>query len=273
MESSLNANAAYLSAISTIPKVAPASVVAPLSPIINPNQFVPNLAAPAPSYLSNIPSSVRNSLSTLAANPMNDINYAKALATDSAFVSAISALATAVPSSVQKQLNTDPLDFFQTAIAASSAPAYIKSLPTSVQQRLGTAMTKGLGTKTSSAAIKPTAVGAGVAKSSGSSRTGYPRSSGTGYARSSGTGYQRSSGTGYPRSSGTGVARSTGYARSSGTGYPRASGTGVARASGTDATRGGGSSPLSFKGAAVRETVGSVALLSVFAVIGVLFVA
>ena len=118
----------------------PSSILA--AELSNPEAIVEGVATDTvlPSYATAVPSSVLESLATLAAKP---IEVGEALASfvavaisDPAFPAASSILAAALPSQLRPSLQSDPGAFLIDVITASGTPTYISSLPTAIQSNL-----------------------------------------------------------------------------------------------------------------------------------------
>ena len=146
--SSVTANPAFQSDIDAIASAIPSSVIAAAEQ--NPEAFAEAiLTAPAPpAWGRAIPTSALGSLETLAAKPVKageDLaSYVGSVINEPGFSSVASVLATAVPSSVEAQLEADPISFFQAQITATGPPAYITALPQDVQSDIGDFINEGL---------------------------------------------------------------------------------------------------------------------------------
>ena len=82
-----------------------------------------------------------NSVETLAAAPLNAVvdveDYALSVLDDPAASSIISVLMTAVPTSVQNALASDPVSFVDNLITASALPSWASDIPAPIQSDLG----------------------------------------------------------------------------------------------------------------------------------------
>lgn len=101
-----------------------------------------------PAYLSAIPTSIINSLETLAAKPIeavNDLtNYIDQLAAEPEVSAAISGLMTAVPTSVQDALQSDPIAFLENIVTETALPNWVTGIPAPLQSEIGAVVNGGL---------------------------------------------------------------------------------------------------------------------------------
>ena len=145
----------------------PSSVVAQANtnPAAFANSFETGTAGPA--WITNIPTSVVNSLNLVLAAPINaDIDIAAAPQISSVFAN------TAIPTSVQSAFTDDPIGFIADVLTADSVPTWAAKLPTILQSQVGSAINLGLHTIASdfesSYKPTPTAPSAGIARGTAS---------------------------------------------------------------------------------------------------------
>lgn len=139
-------------------------------------------------YITAIPTSVLDSLETLAAKPMEaaeDVGmYLEELSDDPEVSAALAVLETAVPTSVQLAIQSDPIAFAENILTATVIPGWASDIPAPVQSQLGNAINgamsivaanlEGTGIATvASSGIMPMATGTGSANG-GSSNTTMP---------------------------------------------------------------------------------------------------
>ena len=179
--SSVTANPAFASDLSAIASAVPKSVIAAAEK--NPEAFAEALitATALPSWVSAIPTPAIDSLETLAAKPIKAVEdveaYVESVINEPGFSSVASVLATAVPSSVEAELEKDPVSFFEAQITATAPPAYITALPQDVQSDIGSFINKGLSIVASdleakSASFKTPSVTKKASKTSSATGTG-----------------------------------------------------------------------------------------------------
>ena len=146
--SSVTANPAFVSDIDAIASAVPSSVIAAAEK--NPEAFAEALitATALPAWVSAIPTPAIDSLETLAAKPIKAVedleSYVESVIKEPGFSSVASVLATAVPSSVEAEIEKNPASWFQAQITATAQPAYIKALPSDVQSDIGSFINEGL---------------------------------------------------------------------------------------------------------------------------------
>ena len=146
--SSVTANPAFQSDISAIASAIPSSVIAAAEK--NPEAFAQAIitATALPAWVSAIPTPAIDSLETLAAKPVKAVedvvNYVGSVITAPGFSSVDSVLATAIPSSVIAQIESDPVSFLEAQFTATGPPAYITALPKDVQSDIGSFINNGL---------------------------------------------------------------------------------------------------------------------------------
>ena len=182
--SSVTANPAFKSDISAIASAVPSSVIAAAEQ--DPEKFAEAIitATALPSWVSAIPTSALGSLETLGAKPAKAVedvgSYVESLVQEPFWPSVNSVLATAVPSSVEAQLEADPVSFFEAQVTATTPPAYITALPKDIQSGLGSFINGAMSVVASDfeassvAPIKPT-----LTKSAVSTGTGVVAYNGT----------------------------------------------------------------------------------------------
>ena len=137
---SITANPDFAADEAALATAIPSSILA--AELSNPEAIVEGVATDTvlPAYATAVPTSVLESLETLAAKP---IEVGEALASfvaeaisDPAFPAASSILATAIPSQQRSLLQNDPAAFVEGLITASATPTYLSSLPSAIQSNL-----------------------------------------------------------------------------------------------------------------------------------------
>ena len=145
--SSITANPAFESDIAAIASAVPSSVIAAAEK--NPEAFAEAIitATALPSWVSAIPTTAIDSLETLAAKP---IKVAEDLASyvesvvKAPYWSSVESVLVSVETSVEAQLASDPVSFFEAAITATTPPAYITALPQDIQSGIASFINNGL---------------------------------------------------------------------------------------------------------------------------------
>lgn len=189
---SVTADPAFQSDINAIASAIPSSVLAAAES--NPQAFVQAFATATalPAWVSAIPTPALNSLETFVAKPAKAIDdveaYVQSYVTAPGAPSVASVIATAIPSSVIAQLETDPEAFIQAQFSATGPPAYITGLPQNVQSNVGSFVNAGLSIVASD--FEASSVGPYSVPTLKSST----RASGTGVAKASGTGVSSTGG-------------------------------------------------------------------------------
>lgn len=116
----------------------------------DPEVFLDNLhdSQTLPAYVSAIPTSVIDSLETLAAKPIKAVEdveaYISSLIAEPEVSSVFSVLMTAVPTSVQEAFETAPVVFFENLITATALPSWVTDIPAPLQSDIGSVVNKGL---------------------------------------------------------------------------------------------------------------------------------
>ena len=94
-----------------------------------------------PAWVSAIPTSVLASLETLAAEPLeaaSDVeDYVEDLIDEPDVTSALGVLQTAVPTSVQAAIESDPVEFLEDLVTASALPAWVTDIAAPLQSEIG----------------------------------------------------------------------------------------------------------------------------------------
>ena len=184
--SSVTANPAFQSDINAIASAIPSSVIAAAEQ--HPEAFAEALitATALPAWISAIPTPALDSLETLAAKPVKAIEdvatYIEAVVTAPGFASVGSVLATAIPSSVIAEIESNPESFIEAEFTATGAPAYITALPQDIQSDGGSVINKAL------SIIASDLEASSVPPFSIPTKNPAYKASGTGVAKASGTG-------------------------------------------------------------------------------------
>ncbi len=182
--SSITANPAFISDVEAIASAVPASVIAAAED--NPEAFAEALftATALPAWVSAIPTPSIDSLETLAAKPIKAVedveSYVESLINEPGFASVASVLATAVPSSVEAELENDPVSFFQAQITATAQPSYITALPEDIQSDIGSFINKGLSIVASDFEASSVSIKAPKITKKPSTKSGAAKATGTG---------------------------------------------------------------------------------------------
>lgn len=134
-----------------------------------------------PAAVSAIPTSVIASLETLAAVPIDAVDdvedYLEALGTEAAVSAALSVLATAVPTSVQNALASDPASFLENLVTETALPSWVTDIPAPLQSEIGGVINEGL--SIFDADFEGTAVSSGFVKATGTGSAGAGLSNAT----------------------------------------------------------------------------------------------
>jgi len=174
--------------VAAILSVIPSSIIdaAQVSPEALVQQLQTNTAIEE--YITAIPTSVFDSLETLAAKPIEAVNdlgdYLEELSDDPQVSAALAVLETAVPTSVQIAIQSDPVAFAENILTATAIPGWASDIPAPVQSEIGAVINGGLsiiaanlegtGMATAvSSGMMPKATGSG-SSSGGSSNTTAP---------------------------------------------------------------------------------------------------
>lgn len=172
--------------VAAILSVIPSSIInaAQVSPEALIDQLQTNTAMQA--YITAIPTSVLDSLETLAAKPIQaaeDVGYyLEGLSDDPEVSAALAVLETAVPTSVQLAIQSDPVAFAENVLTATAIPGWASDIPAPVQSQLGNAINSGLSivaanleatgmATVASSGMMPMATGAGSANGVSSNTT------------------------------------------------------------------------------------------------------
>ena len=196
--SSVTANPAFESDINAIASAIPSSVIAAAEK--DPEAFAQAIftATALPAWVSAIPTPALDSLETLAAKPIKAVedvaSYVGSEFTAAGFESVDSVLATAIPSSVIAQLESNPESFIEAQFTATGPPAYITALPQDVQSDIGSIINEGLSIIASDLEAS-SAVSISLPTKKPTKKPSY-KASGTGVAKATGTGVAKASGTG-----------------------------------------------------------------------------
>ena len=139
----LESSPAFKSDVAAVLAAAPASVLQEASS--DPEALLDDLANSSeddlPAWVSAIPTSVLGSLETLAAKPLDAVSdvedYAYEVADEPEVSTALEVLATAVPTSVQAALESDPVAFIEAVATATTLPTWVSAIPAPVQSEIG----------------------------------------------------------------------------------------------------------------------------------------
>ena len=147
---------------------APASVLAEAAS--NPDALLEDLAlaTTTPAWVSAIPTSVIDSLATLAAKPLEaegDVElYLGSVLEEPAASSVLSVLMTNVPTTIQQAFSSDPLGFVGTVATQSPLPSWASNIPAPIQSSIGSVFNEALSIVDAdlegSVPVVPTATGA-----------------------------------------------------------------------------------------------------------------
>lgn len=144
----LTANPTFQTDVAVLLSAVPASVL--LEASNDPAALLEELSneEDLPAWVSAIPTSVIASLETLAAKPIEAVEdvtlYIEELAGDPEVESVISVLATAVPSSVQEEIDADPSAFLESIVTATALPSWVSGIPAPLQSKIGSVINQGL---------------------------------------------------------------------------------------------------------------------------------
>lgn len=141
---SLATNTEFSKNIVALATAIPSSVIAQAQtdPTAFANQLETGTAAPA--WITAIPTSVANSLESLLAKPNkagDDLDFIVTAPQASAILAN-----SAIPTSVQDELFTDPLNFIADAFTATTVPAWATKLPNTLQTQVGSIINQELST-------------------------------------------------------------------------------------------------------------------------------
>ena len=109
----------------------------------DPNALLDSLAAAStiPAWASAIPTPVIDSLGTLIAEPIDAasdvVDYLESVGDEPEASSVIEVLMTAIPTSAQNAMASDPVSFLENFITASPLPSWASDIPAPVQSDLG----------------------------------------------------------------------------------------------------------------------------------------
>lgn len=99
-------------------------------------------------WVSAIPTPVLESLETLVAKPIKAVGdvegYLEQLVKGSEVASAISVLMTAVPTSVQQALESNPASFIENIVTATALPSWVTDIPAPLQSDIGSIVNEAL---------------------------------------------------------------------------------------------------------------------------------
>ncbi|KAL6719758.1 hypothetical protein ACLMJK_001679 [Lecanora helva] len=139
----LEKSPAFQTDVAAVLAAAPASVIQEAAS--DPEALLDDLSSTdpddLPDWVTAIPTSVLGSLETLVAKPVDAVSdvadYAGELADDPQVSSALEILATALPTSVQSAVNSDPIGFLDSVATATTLPAWLSDIPAPVQTEIG----------------------------------------------------------------------------------------------------------------------------------------
>jgi len=137
----LESSPAFQTDVAAILSAAPASVLE--EAYTDPEALLEDLTYDddLPAWVSAIPTSVIGSLETLAAVPIEALSdveeYLYKVADEPAVSSALDALQTAIPTSIQDAIESDPVAFLEGVATATTLPAWITDIPAPVQSEIG----------------------------------------------------------------------------------------------------------------------------------------
>ena len=101
-----------------------------------------------PAWVSAIPTPVIESFETLVAKPIKAVSdvegYLAQIVEQPEFSSAISVLMTAVPTSVQQALQSDPAGLLENIVTATPLPLWVTDIPAPLQSEIGSIVNEAL---------------------------------------------------------------------------------------------------------------------------------
>ena len=101
-----------------------------------------------PAWVSAIPTPVIGSFETLIAKPIKAVGdvegYLAQVVEEPEFASAISALMTAVPTSVQEAFESNPADLLENIVTAKTLPPWVTDIPAPLQSDIGSTVNEAL---------------------------------------------------------------------------------------------------------------------------------
>ncbi|KAK4694838.1 hypothetical protein P7C71_g2807, partial [Lecanoromycetidae sp. Uapishka_2] len=174
---SITANPDFAADEAALATAIPSSILA--AELSNPEAIVAAVAdlTALPAYATAVPTSVLESLETLAAKPIEVgeaiASFVAVAISDPAFPAASSVLAAAIPTDQRAAFASDPAAFLAAGFTATSTPAYLSSLPTAIQSNLAAFINDGI-------AIEASILAAPVATPAPSMNTSVVPATGTG---------------------------------------------------------------------------------------------